>query len=233
MRTECPWPIDLTECCEPTSLNPEDPNDAKRIKSIIAQVSAMMTTWSGGAIGGCATVRPLDPCGECRSGCCASGDCVQLHDAAGVTEVRLNGEVVPEVQYHYDPDQGTLCAVPPLHWPTRDPRFENVGSLEVDTLVGRAPDAWALAVATELACELVLSCTDQKCRLPRNATTVSSQGITIQLKPDELLYSIPSVMAWVAAVNPHKAVMPARIFSPEARSFRSTLRASRFAPWSR
>lgn len=225
----CPWPLDLDACCSDTGLDPENPDDMALIERVTEQVSIMMSRWSGFHFGGCRTTRPLDPCGECRGGCCASGDCITLHDASGVSEVRLNGEVVDPAEYHYDPGTSLLCAVPPLRWPNRDPRFESVGSLEVDVMIGQEPDAWALAVASELACELILSCRGGKCRLPRNATQVSGQGIVITLSDDELKYAIPNVVSWVNTVNPAGASSPARIFSPEARPIRSYAPA----PWRR
>ncbi len=210
----CPWDIDIADCCEPLDIEPDDP----RVASIIAQVSAMLSAWSGYAYGGCRTVRPLDPCGECRSGCCASGDCIVLHTASDVLEVRIDGEVVDPDEYHYDVARGTLCAVPPLSWPNADPRFESVGSLEVDVRIGSEPDSWALAVANELACELLASCmNDKKCRLPKNATRVTAQGVTIEMTADELKYALPSVLSWVNTVNPHGSTRPARLFSAEAR----------------
>lgn len=230
---ECPWELDVSQCCTETGLDPEDPSDAAKISSVVQQVSEMMARWSGFAYGGCATVRPLDPCGECRSGCCASGDCIKLHNAADVTEVRILGEVVPETDWHYDVATGMLCAMPGLTWPKRDPRYQAVGSLEVDTLTGSVPDAWALSVGSELACELLLACGGKRCRLPSNATTVTSQGITITLRQDELLYSLPSVISWVNSVNPLRASRPARMLSPELRSNRSGGRYASTAPWHR
>lgn len=232
----CTWPIDVESCCKPIDLEVNDP----RVLSIIEQVSEMMTRWSGFRVGGCKTVRPLDPCGECRSGCCASGDCIVLHDATSVTEVRVFGEVIPADQWHFDGARGVLCAVPPLEWPNRDARFEDVGALEVDTLVGEAPDAWALAVAQELACELITSCTGGKCRLPRNVTQVTGQGVTIQMSEDDLKYALPAVVSWARTINPLGAASPARMFSPEAdrarvmgaRTYRG-VPSFRGTPWGR
>lgn len=211
---ECaPWPIDIGSCCETVSLPPDDP----KVLSVIAQVTVMMSRWSGFAYGGCATVRPLDPCGTCRSGCCASGDCIVLHGTSSVTEVRVDGVAVDPSEYNYDAGRGILCAVPPMTWPTADPRYEAVGTLEVDTVIGAAPDDWTLAVAAELACELIKSCTGKgKCRLPEKATSITSLGVTVTLTEEELKYALPSVTAWVNTINPQKATQPARIYSREA-----------------
>lgn len=226
----CPWSLDLDACCEDHGMDVNDPADLALVTSVVARVSAMLSRWSGYRYGGCATVRPLDPCGECRSGCCASGDCITLHSAGAVTEVRILGEVVDSSQYHFDAASGSLCAVPPMRWPSRDPRFESVGTLEVDVRTGEEPDEWALAVAAELACEILASCRGSKnCRLPKNVTQVSSQGVVISISEDELLYALPSVVTWVRAVNPHMATRPARVFSPELRSSRPSMGLHR--PW--
>lgn len=230
----CPWPIDVTECAATAGLDPEKPADAAKIEAIVLQVTSMLSRWSGGVFGGCATVRPLSPCGTCgyESGCCAEADCISLHGVSAVTQVRIRGDVVPETDYHFEPARGTLCAGPGLTWPRRDPFTSNIGELEVDVLTGSEPDAWALSVANELACELLLALGNSaSCRIPSNAVSVSSQGIVIQLKQDDLIYSLPSVISWVNTINPHRAVAAPRIYSPELR--RSSQRPSTMSPWRR
>lgn len=231
MTCENLWDIDIDQCCTDAGLNVDVPEDLALVENVVAQVSSMLTTWSGYRFGGCATVRPLEPCGECRTGCCAGGDCIVLHNASAVTEVRILGEVVDPSQYHFDPSRGIMCAVPPMRWPSRDPRFESVGHLEVDVMVGEEPDAWALAVAAEMACELIASCQGKKCRLPKNATQVTSQGVTVTLSRDEMLFAIPAVVAWVNAVNPASATRPARVLSPEARSAKAGGFPALHRPW--
>jgi hypothetical protein len=81
--------------------------------------------------------------------------------------------------------------------------------------VGAEPDAWALAVHAELTCELVASCGTGQCRIPRNASSVTGQGVTITLSPTELKQFIPAVAGWVAAINPTGATQPTRVFSPD------------------
>ena len=217
----CPWPIDIEACCRGAGLDLDDESNAARVASVIDQVSEMLARWSGGAYGGCATVRPLEPCGRCRTGCCAQGDCLVLHSASAVTAVRIYGNGLDPDDYRFDPARGVLCTtLPGTRWPHRDPRSAEVPAMEVDTLVGAEPDAWALAVAAELACELLRSCAGEKCRLPRNATQVTAQGVTITLAEDELKYALPSVIAWVQTVNPVGAKRPARVLSPEADAAR-------------
>lgn len=222
----CTWDIDFGAC---PARGDESPT---LLASIAAQVSEMMSRWSGYLFGGCRTVRPLDPCGECRGGsCCGSGDCIVLHGASGVLAVRIDGEVVDPADYHFDAARRTLCARPPLRWPTGDPRHDVTGSLEVDIRVGAEPDAWALAVASELACELRKAALGDDCRLPDGATRITSQGITVELTLDEVKYALPSVVAWVSTVNPHRATAPALILSPEVRADRLGRRRGGRAGW--
>lgn len=209
---ECPWPIDIETCCKDAGVEPDD----ERVEQVIAQVSQMLSRWSGYAYGGCKTVRPLEPCGQCRSGCCAQGDCIVLHQVSAVVEVRVDGEVVPPSDWHYDPTRGTLCTAPGERWPFADPRSSAVGTMEVDASVGAEPDDWALQVAATLACELLRSCTGARCRLPRNATQVNAQGITVTLSEEAIKHMLPEVSSWVSTVNPRGAVRPTLLFSPEA-----------------
>lgn len=226
--TTCPWDIDLTECARGLSIDPDSPDGALLIEQATLQVSEMLSRWSGYRYGGCRTLRPLEPCGSCRDTSCCLGDCIILHDASSVTEVRVNGEVLDPTFYAYDPARQMLCAMPGYRWPTSDPRTSPVPALEVDVVIGSAPDTWALSVAAELACEILTSAQGGQCRLPRNATSISSQGIVVTLSPDELVYSMPSVISWVNSVNPHRATSPARVLSPEAKR-----RSSPRRPWAR
>ena len=226
MRT-CQWSIDLDDCCEalPSPLEPNDP----KVMRVIETVSAMMSRWSGYSVGLCSeTVRPLNICPECRSFCCGGRDGIRLSSSDGspvhsVTEVLLDGAPLDESEWRYDREQSTLWRVGGS-WPVRDDRgleLSEPGTFGVEIVTGSEPDGWARWAATQLACEMLSACSGAKCRLPRNATQVSAQGVTIQLSDEEIQFMIPEVAAWVAAVNPHKARVPARIFSPEAGTRRS------------
>lgn len=235
MSRECVWPINLDDCCEALE-EPIDP-DGELVTRVLAAVSSMMSRWSGYSIGRCAeTVRPLGICPECRGWCCGGADSIRLTTNDGspvydVTEVRVDGEAVPDDEWYFDAAKGMLWA-DGSRWPTRDARNlpdTEPGTFAVDVLTGSEPDGWAMWVATQLACELVRSCAgDAECRIPRNATQISSQGITIQLSDEEIQHFLPEVSSWVSAVNPRKATIPAAIFSPEvSRAKRGDNRRSR------
>lgn len=218
----CCWPDPpLDRCCP----DPTDEAEAAQIERAIAIATAILTRRSGYTVGLCmATLRPLGPCRVCRSLlCCGAGDWLHLSGPLGlpisaVVGVRLGPDPYEPSDWRWDASEGILWAVPPLRWPMRDEKWSECGFGEafcIDVVVGNPPDAWALDVAAALACELVKSCRGDKCRLPKNATSVSGQGITVSLSDREIGDLIPEVSAWLTAVNPHGAMLPARISSPD------------------
>lgn len=215
----CPWPVD-EESCGLTGLDPEAP----LFISSVAAASSIMMRLSAYTIGTCdAEIRPLNLCSECRTWCCGGADSLYIKGPFGlnvwdVTSVRLGADEYNEDTWRFDRDTRTLWRVPPDVWPSRDEKWSNAGEGEafvVDAVIGVPPDAWALDVAARLVKELYLSCTGAKCRLPSNVTTVTSQGITVRLRDDEVNTFIPELAAWTHAVNPHGARLPAVVMSPE------------------
>lgn len=219
---ECLWPIDPGDCCPPPDESPA--GDPDLVDKMIAVVSVMMTRWSGYRIGTCSTeLRPLGPCKACRSWCCGGADGILLRGPNGmyvtdVTDVQVGGETLDPAVWRFDREAQTLWRTPPGRFPSRDARWADcgqAGAFCVDATVGEAPDAWALQTAATLVCELVKSCTGEKCRIPRNAVQVSAQGVTVTLRDEDLHYFLPEVGAWVKAVNPARAVLPGRVWSPD------------------
>lgn len=219
------------ESCGLADLDPESPlfiNSVATASSIMARLSAF-------TIGLCdAEIRPLHLCPECRTWCCGGTDAIYLRGPSAmpvwdVIRVRLGPEEYPTTSWRFDRDSRMLYRVPPEVWPKRDEKWSNAGEGEafvVDAEIGTPPDAWALDVAARLVKELYLSCTGAKCRLPSNVTTVTSQGITVRLRDDEVNTFIPELGAWTHAVNPHGARLPATVFSPDiSTAHRGSLRA--------
>lgn len=224
----CPWPVDEAAC----GLGDIDPTDAL-FDSAVATASSIMTRLSAYTVGTCeAEIRPLHLCRECRSWCCGGADGIYLTGPAripvwDVTRVRLGPDEYPANSWRYDRDSKTLWRVPPEVWPTKDEKWSAAGTGEafvVDAVIGVPPDAWALDVLARLVKELYLSCSGGKCRLPSNTTSVTSQGITVRLRDDEVNTLIPELAAWVHAVNPYGARLPGAVFSPEVSQ--KALRAS-------
>jgi hypothetical protein len=77
-----------------------------------------------------------------------------------------------------------------------------------------APTALDLNIASTLACELLKSHMGLTCRIPRNTTTVTAQGVTITRRTVELRALLPEVAGWIDLVNPAGATAPATISFP-------------------
>ena len=218
-ESSCPWPVDAEDC----GLQDLDPDSPLFIKSV-ATASSIMTRLSAYTIGLCeAEIRPLNMCRDCRTWCCGGADSLYIADPFklgvwDVTRVRLGPDEYSPTSWRFDRESRRLYRVPPDKWPNRDEKWSAPGqgdAFVVDALVGVPPDAWALDVATQLTKELYLSCTGSKCRLPSNVTTVTSQGITVRLRNDEINTFIPELGAWTHAVNPHGARLPGAVFSSD------------------
>lgn len=230
-ETSCPWPIDA-EGCGLADLDPENPV----FLASVATASSIMTRLSAYTVGLCGTeIRPLNLCRECRSWCCGGADAIRLTGAWSmpvwdVTRVRLGATAYDPTTWRFDRESRMLYRVPPDQWPKKDEKWSNPGegdAFVVDAVIGTPPDAWALDVATRLVKELYLSCMGAKCRLPSNVTTVTSQGITVRLRNDEINTFIPELGAWVHSINPHDARLPGAVFSPDlAPSHRGGLSGS-------
>lgn len=217
------WPIPEPGACVGGCDIPEDV-DEDLLEAASIQAGVILWTLSGHRVGLCAdTVRPISECPTCRGiCCCGSGDRIRLYSPSGpisgVGEVNIDGDIVPTTDYRFYPSGQMLYRQPPDLWPTVDRKWSECGEPEtmcVQVLIGNAPDAWALAVHAELTCELLRNCMGLKCRLPRNATSVTGQGVSITLSPTELKQFIPAVAGWVAAVNPNNAQDFSRVYSPD------------------
>lgn len=217
------WPVPVDDTCVNGCTIP-DGTDPDLLEAASVLAGTILRTLSGNRVGTCTdTLRPLSECGVCRGYCrCGSGDRIRVLSAAGpvieVTEVTVDGVTVDETAYRFYPSSQLLYRVPPDVWPTRDVKWADCGDPDtmcVEVLVGSVPDAWALSVHAELTCELLKSCTGVACRIPRNATSVTGQGVTISLSATELKQFIPSVAGWVAAVNPANATQPTKLYSPD------------------
>lgn len=214
------WPIPDAGCFGGCTI-PDDLEEGV-LEAAAVQAGLILRKLSGNQIGPCVdSLRPLHECG-CRSTCYCNGDRLRLYSPSGpvtgIESIYVDGALLAESEWRFYPSSQLLYRLPPAVWPTGDNKTldcDEDGAFCVNVLVGYEPDAWALAVHAELTCELVKSCTDQKCRLPKNATQVSGQGVTVTLTPDQINQFIPAVAAWVAAVNPDNMRQPAMISSPD------------------
>jgi hypothetical protein len=222
MTIDCDtWPIPELGSCSGGCTIPAD-TDPDVLAAASVQAGVIMHILSGNQIGQCVhTIRPMDACG-CVAACFCSADRIRIASGAGpvtgIDSIYIDGELVDPTEYRFYPSSQLLYRLPPATWPRNDEKWADCdedGSFCVNALVGYEPDAWALAVHAELTCELVKSCTDQKCRIPSNATQVTGQGVTVTLSATELKQFIPAVAGWVAAVNPDSMRQPATVSSPD------------------
>jgi hypothetical protein len=101
-----------------------------------------------------------------------------------------------------------------------DPCFDPCG-LEVTYTYGSKPPPAGVTAVLDLANEFVKSieCPDE-CRLPERVTSVSRQGVNYSIfDPQDFLtdgrIGLYSVDVFLKAINPNKAQLPARVFSPD------------------
>lgn len=232
----CVWPISPDPCCAGNSPEP----DPAVVEDAILIASDIMRSLSGQMIGQChQTLRPLHQCATCREHCCGGADGIALSGWDGehvseVLSVTIGPEVVDPATYWFSEQDQMLWRIPPDRWPYKDARWQPCGTGEafcIEALTGVAPDAWALRVADMLACELIKACTGQKCRIPSNATTVTAQGVTVQLDPNAYLKLLPEVASWAAMVNPLGANLPAQVWSPDTDQGKTKLMTPGRRPW--
>lgn len=221
------WPVpEPGECASGCSISADV--DPEVLETASAHAGTILHTLSGQMVGTCTEI--LRPIGECCNLCGAvcrcsgSGDRVRLQSSngpvTGVTEVKVDGIILDPSLWRYYPSGQVLYRVPDAMWPRVDRKWAGCDDPEtmcVTVQVGTQPDSWALSVHAELTCELVKSCSGGQCRIPKNATAVNAQGISITLTPTEAKQFIPSVAGWVAAVNPNSVQSVPMVFSPDTK----------------
>lgn len=241
------WPVDHG-CCD--NWNDYPPEVQNRADALAAQTMRMLTGYS---VGGCpVTLRPcsiscasqaagwdwvgstftphinglgqwVNACG-CSGGCgCVALSTVRLGGYGTVTEVKVDGAVLPPTSYRVQ-NGSDLVRLDGGDWPAcQDMALDDtqVGTFSVKIQRGAAVDGLGSYAAGVLACEYAKSCSGQKCRLPANATNVVRQGIAIDLTPGAFpsgLTGIREVDLVIQRYNPHGLKMPSMIWSPDVPS---------------
>lgn len=169
-------------------------------------------------------------CGGCFGTC----SCTPLSEAllpgpvASVQEVKVDGVVLtPGADYHVD-DFRKLVRLGGESWPICQDFTK--ADTEADTwsvtfTSGEAvPLAGKLAVG-ELAVEIMKSCAGQACAIPKNATQVTRQGITIDFPTfTELLERGLLGLRWtdtfIATYNPNRLRARPQVYDVDGEDFR-------------
>jgi hypothetical protein len=172
----------------------------------------------------------LNACG-CRNDDCS---CTRVRQvilpghAGRVDQVQVDGVVLPQAAYRVD-NGNKLVRQDGEDWPVcQDMNLPNgeVGTFSVTYLDGNPVDGVGSYVAGLLAAEFARACVNADCSLPRNVQSVTRQGISMQMTPEEVDFpggftGIQTVDNWVRIWNP-TATLPSGIYSPDARPARRT-----------
>lgn len=167
------------------------------------------------------------PCRTAGCSCTPMRNVTLPGKVAEVTQVMLDGGVLPPTDYRLD-NGNELVRTDGLDWPTcQDMRLRDdaPGAFAVTYVPGVKPDAAGLWAVGVLACEFAKACSGEKCRLPASVTTVTRQGTSMVF--DNSMFSnmqtgIREVDAYVLSVNPYRLRTPSRVWSPDAGSHRFT-----------
>jgi hypothetical protein len=136
-----------------------------------------------------------------------------------VTEVKQDGVVVPATAYRVD-DGHWLTRIDGGCWPdcqdmTKD--TTQVGTFAVTYLNALPVTPLGEYAAGLLACEFAKGCATGKCRLPSGVTSITRQGITMDLAlgvfPDGQT-GIREVDTYIYAYNPNHLPMVPAVWSP-------------------
>lgn len=176
-------------------------------------------------------------CGRCnnqRCGCDDLSTIILPGPADSIVEVWIDGELLDPSAYRLD-NQG-LSRIDGSSWPrcqnmANDPGDESPVGDTSDTFLVKymrgtpVPAAGKLAAGT-LACEMAKrSCGDKTCRLPKRATVVSREGVTVQMPTDAQLFEngaigLDEVDYFLASVQRDNKQGWA-VTSPDAKRFRT------------
>lgn len=236
------WPfVDDCECLP-------DGVDEYLLDAKLEQATIILWGASGRRIGTCpVTIRPClrrcgggfglwvpykDGGGEWRNfaacGCRTECSCTELSEivlpgpVASITEVLVDGVVVPPEDYRLDNVGGQWRLVRLLgSWPecsdmTAD--CGDVGAFCVTYEQGIEPDALAIAAVSEAACELVKACIPgcKTCKLPANVRSVVRRGVAIDLEVVKAaVLALPTVASFIATVNPNGLMSASSVWSPD------------------
>lgn len=143
-----------------------------------------------------------------------------------VTEVKVDGEVLVEgTDYRVD-DYSKLRRLDDEVWPgSQDLDLEDTeeDTFSVTYSFGAEPPDSGVKAAAVLACEIVLACQPElagQCRLPKNVTSVTRQGVTTTKQPLIVALEggqtgIYEIDLFLTAWNPHKLRRRSRVLSPD------------------
>lgn len=241
--SECTWP--LAEGC--ADLEAYDAAQVERAKILATAALRFLTVYR---VGGCPrTVRPcaascassyglsgpgFSPqvwagewvnngcvCGPAGCGCSALSEVILPPPVGGVTEVVVDGQVVPPTAYRIH-EGNRLVRVDGKSWPTcQDLALDEteVGTFAVTYTPGYPVDALGMVAMAVLTTEFAKAlCGDKKCRLPSGVTSLTRAGITMEFGSDTFpnqRTGIREVDIFVQRWNPFGLRTAPRVLTPD------------------
>jgi hypothetical protein len=154
-----------------------------------------------------------------RTGCAGVPEIRLADRVVSVTEVKVDGVVVPPEQYRIDDHRYLVGLHKPdgseRTWPCcqRDDLPDTaVGTFSVAEVTGGLPDIGGTVAAASLACEFAKGLgllgdeNVKKCRLPRRVTSIVRQNVTVAVLDPLTLFQdgrtgLPEVDLWLSAVQ--------------------------------
>lgn len=146
-----------------------------------------------------------------------------------ILEVKIDGEVLDPSEYRLDNWRTLIRLRDPdgrnPGWPTwqeLDLDDDQPGTWSVLLSWGREPPPEGVRAAAVLACELAMSCSPDlagECRLPKNVTSVTREGVTIVMSPSDFLDKDGKTGLWevdlfIRSVNPQRSQQNASVWAP-------------------
>jgi hypothetical protein len=180
---------------------------------------------------------PLMLCDSCLVACSPSLVKLAGYPIREITEVKINGDIVPADEYALVQDRYLERL-----WGERWPISQNLTlpdteehTFSIAYTYGADPPSLGIAAAASIACELYKACSSGagECRLPSGVTRLTRQGVTI----DKLAFTswakrdgrwatgLPLVDAFLSETNPAGLQRRPTFWSPGKRQYPQSLGA--------
>jgi hypothetical protein len=164
--------------------------------------------------------------GQYGCSCVALSEVVLPGPVGGIVEVLLDGGVVDPADYRVD-NGNRLVAQWGMTWPAcQDMRLpaSEPDTFSVRYYQGFAPDILTQYAAGVLAVEFYKACTGGKCRLPAGVTSITRQGVSMEIQNGlftDGFTGIREVDAIIQIYNPNGLKMPSTVSSPDVAQTRT------------
>jgi hypothetical protein len=173
--------------------------------------------------GDCETCWVNSACGQSGCSCSPLAEIVLPGPVAEVWQIKVDGVALPVDSYRID-NGNRLVRTDGQGWPSCQHMGKGVddeGTLAVWYVPGIVPDAAGLWAAGVLTCEFTKACSGGKCRLPSAVTSISRQGVSMELStgmfPDGMT-GIREVDAYLTSINPSAMRVRPMVWSPDLAS---------------